>query len=221
MRGRVFLIGGYKKTKYLAGSLITQGFKVVAINSNLEHCQELAEISHLEVFNGDGSMPYVLEDANAHEADLAIALTSRDDDNLVICELCKKKFGVKRTVALISDPKKIDFFYQMGVDIVVCAVSTIASVVEQQAIFDDITTLIPIGQSLVKVTQVYISDSSPAKNRQLRELGLPSQVVVGCVQRGSVSLIPRGETRIFTGDILVLITSDEQELAAVQRLTGK
>jgi trk system potassium uptake protein TrkA len=221
MRGRVYLVGGYKKAKYLAGSMIAQGYRVAAINSSLEHCRELAEIEHLTVFNGDGSMPNVLEDADMGSADIAIALTSRDDDNLVIAELCKKRFYVRRTVALIADPKKTDFFYQMGVDTVVCAVSTIASVIEQQALFDDLTTLIPIGQSLVKVTQVYVTEASPATGKQLRELGLPSQVVVGCVQRGGQSMIPRGETRIMAGDILVLITSDEHELAVVQRLTGR
>ena len=126
MKKRVVLIGGFNKTKFLASSLIKKGYSVTAINSDMEKCRELAEIESLSVFNGDGSKPFILEDANAYNADMAIALTDRDDDNLVISELCKKKFNVKKTVAIISDPQKMKFFYRMGIDSVVCAVTAVA-----------------------------------------------------------------------------------------------
>lgn len=56
--------------------------------------------------------------------------------NLVICELCKKRFHVKKTVALLTDPKKTDFFYKMGIDSVVCAITAITGIIEQQAFVD-------------------------------------------------------------------------------------
>ena len=221
MKSEVFLIGGFNKTKHLANSLIKKGYKVTAINSDNDKCLSMAEIDKLTVFNGDGSKPFVLEDANVYGADIAIALTDRDDDNLVICELCKKKFHVKKTVALITDPKKIDFFYRMGIDSVVCAVSTIASVIEQHAFWDEITTLIPIGENCINVSQVHISESAPAVNKKIKEINLPKQVIVGCLQRGDKSLIPRGDTRIHADDVLVLISSDENETAAMLELTGR
>ena len=220
MKTTVFLIGGFNKTIFLANSLLKKGYDVTVINNDNEKCRLLAEIKKLTVYNGDGSKPFVLEDANIYNADIAIALTDRDDDNLVICELCKKKFHVKRTVAVISDPKKIDFFYQMGIDSVVCAVSTIASVIEQQAFLDEMATLVPIGKGRIKIAQVPISGSAPAVNKKLWEINLPKQVIVGCVLRGEKSMIPRGDTRILAGDVLVLISSDEHETAAVQELTG-
>lgn len=221
MKKRVFLIGGFNKTIFLANSLLKKGYNVTAINNDYDKCHSLAEMEKLTVFHGDGSKPFILEDANAYNADIAIALTDRDDDNLVICELCKKKFHVKRTVAVISDPKKIDFFYRMGIDSVVCAVSTIASVIEQQAFLDEMATLVPIGEGRIKIAQVPISGSAPAVNKKLWEINLPKQVIVGCVMRGEKSMIPRGDTRILAGDVLVLISSDEHEIAAVQELTGR
>ena len=221
MKKRVLLIGGFNKTIFLANSLIKKGYNVTAVNDDYAKCQSLAEIEKLTVFHGDGSKPFVLEDSDAYNADIAIALTDRDDDNLVICELCKKKFHVKRTVAVISDPKKIDFFYRMDVDSVVCAVSTIASVIEQQAFLDEMATLVPIGEGPLKIAQVPISASAPAANKKLWEIDLPRQVIVGCVLRGEKSMIPRGDTRILAGDVLVLISSDEHEMAAVQELTGR
>ena len=221
MKPRVFLIGGFNKTKFLANSLIKKGYAVTAINEDYEKCLSLAEDQKLNVFNGDGSKPFILEDANAYDADMAIALTDRDDDNLVICQLCKKKFRIKKTVAIISDPKKIEFFYRMGIDSVVCSVATIASVIEQHAFMNEMATMVPLGEGRIKVAQIPIPSMAPAVNKKLWEIDLPKQVIVGCVLRGDKSMIPRGDTRILAGDVLILISSDEHEIAAVRELTGR
>lgn len=221
MGKRVFLIGGYQKAQALSASLIKKGFQITIINDNYASCTELAEIDGVIVIHGDGTRPYILEDAGITDADIAIALTRRDDENLVICELCKKKFRVKRTVSLVNDPKKIDFFYRMGVDSVVCAISTITSVIEQQAFMDDITSIMPIGEGRINIAQIPISSSAPATGKKLWELTLPEAVIIGCILRGETTIIPRGDTRIQDGDVLVLISSNNQELSAIQELTGR
>jgi len=221
MKKRVVLIGGFHKTKSLATSLIKKGYYVTAINNNMQNCQSLAEIDKLTVFNGDGSKPFILEDANAYNADIAIVLTERDDDNLVICQLCKKRFHVKKTVALISDPKKTEFFYRMGIDSVVCAISAIAGIIEQQAFLDEMATLVPVGEGRIRIAQVPISQTAPAVDKKLWKLSLPKEVTIGCVLRGDKSMIPRGDTRILAGDILVIISSDEHEMTALKELTGR
>ena len=221
MKTRVILIGGFNRTKSLAVSLIKKGYLVTAINNDINNCRSLAEIDKLTVFNGDGSKPFILEDANVYNADIAIALTDQDDDNLVICELCKKKFNVKKTVAIISDPTKTEFFYRMGIDSVVCAITAIAGIIEQQAFLDDMTTLVPVGNGRIKIAQVPISQTAPAVGKKLMELSLPKDVIIGCMLRGDKSMVPRGDTRILSGDILVIISTDEHETAAVRHLTGR
>ena len=208
-------------TKSLATSLIKKGYRVTVINDDLENCKSLAEIEKLNVFNGDGSKPFVLENANAYNADIAIALTERDDDNLVICELCKKEFNVKKTVAIVSDPKKTEFFYRMGIDSVVCAINAIAGIIEQQAFLDDMTTLVPVGKGRIRIAQIPISQTAPAVDKKLWELSLPKDVIIGCILRGDKSMVPRGDTRILAEDVLVLISTDEHETAAVRELTGR
>lgn len=221
MKTRVLLIGGRNKAKSLASSLINKGYHVTVINDTYEDCMKLAEIEKLTVINGDGTRPFVLEDANAGDADIAIALTSKDEDNLVVCELCKKKFNVKKTVALLTDPKKTDFFYKMGINSVVCAISAITGIIEQQTFMDKIATLVPIGEGRVSIAEVPIPSTAPAVGKKLWEINLPKQVVIGCILRGDLTMVPRGDTRILAGDMLVLISSDKQEMAAIQELTGR
>lgn len=221
MKTNVLLIGGRSKAKSLATSLIRNGYHVTAVNDTYEDCVELAAIDEITVINGDGTKPFVLEDAGAGDADIAIALTSKDEDNLVGCELCKKRFQVKKTVALVSDPKKTEFFYRMGIDCVVCAITTITGIIEQQAFMDKIATLAHIGEGRVSIAEVPISETAPVVGKKLWEIDLPKEVIIGCILRGDATMIPRGDTRILAGDMLVVISSDEQEMAAIRELTGR
>lgn len=221
MKTKVLLVGGRSKAKSLATSLIKKGYQVTVINDTYEDCLKLTEIDKLTVINGDGTRPFVLEDASTGDADIAIALTSKDEDNLVICELCKKRFHVKKTVALLTDPKKTDFFYRMGIDSVVCAITAITGIIEQQAFVDKIATLVPIGEGRVSIAEVPIHGTAPAVGKKLWEINLPKQVIIGCILRGDTTMVPRGDTRILAGDMLVLISSDKQEMAAIKELTGR
>lgn len=221
MKKKVLLIGGRSKAKSLALSLLSQGYKVTAVNESREDCMKLAEIEGLTVIYGDGTKPFILDEADAEECDISIALTPKDEDNLVTSELCKKKFHVKKTVSLVSDPQKTEFFYKMGVDSVVCAISAITSIIEQQAFIDEMTNIISIGTGRVRIVEITIPGDSPAAGKKLWEITLSKDVIVGCILRGDSTLIPRGDTRILAGDTLVVISSNGQEIAAVKELTGR
>lgn len=220
MKGNVLLVGGRSKAKSLAQSLLKKGYRVTVINKDLPDCEKLAENEKLIVIHGDGTKPYVLEDAGAGNVEIAIALTPRDEDNLVICELCKKKFRVSKTLSLLSDPQKTDFFYKMGVDSVVCAISAVTSIIEQQAFMEEMAKAIPIGEGRVQLLEVPITETDPAAQKQVWEINLPKEVIIGCILRRDQTLIPRGDTRILAGDILVLISGNEQEEIAILELKG-
>ena len=216
----ILLIGGRKKCKSLAQDLLKLGYEVTAINDNYEDCQELAKIKGLHVYNGDGTKLYTLDEVNAADCDIAIAITPKDQDNLVACQICKRNFGVKKTVSLVLDPNKIEFFHQMGVDRVVCAISTVTSIIQQQAIVDDMVNIIPVGHDNVQIAEVFIPESSAITDKKLWEIDLPSQVVVGCILRGGECIIPKGNTVIQAKDTLVIIATNGQEIEAVNILTG-
>ena len=218
---RVLLIGGRSKAKSLALSLLSQGYRVTIINNSLEECQLLAEIKNLSVYHGDATKPYVLDEAGAADCDIAIALTSHDQDNLVACQICKRIFHVKKTVSLVSDPQKTEFFHQMGVDSVVCAISAVTSIIQQQAFIDEMINIIPVGYGKVQIVEVPIPGESPVSGKKLWEIDLPKEVVVGCILRRDQAIIPRGDTRVSSGDTLVIIAGNGQELAAIKVLTGR
>lgn len=218
---KILLIGGRSKAKSLAASLIAQGYRVMVINNSREDCAMLAQMKGVAAYYGDGTKPYVLDEAGAAECSMAIALTAQDESNLVACQLCKKKFRVEKTVSLVSDPKKTDFFRQMGVDSVVCAISAVTSIIQQQAFIDEMINIIPVGQGRVQILEVHIPANAPSSDKKLWEIELPKEVIIGCVLRGDQTLIPRGDTRIHEGDNLVVIVRNGQELDAIHALTGR
>ena len=221
MRKNVLLIGGRSKAKSLAYSLEKRGFNVTAVNDNYDDCMMLAENDGIRVVCGDGTKPFILDEVGAYNYDIAICLTPNDEDNLVACELCKKQFHVRKTVALVSDPKKMDFFKQMGVDSVVCAISTITNIIEQQAFIDEMANIIPIGKGQVQIVEVQIPEASPVNGKKLWEITLPKEVIIGCILREEATIIPRGETRILSGDTVVVISGNGQQFEAIKVLTGR
>ena len=221
MKKNVLLIGGKSKAKALALSLNKQGYGVHVVNDDYDLCREIAKIKGVHVICGDGTKPFILDEARASECDFSIALTSKDEDALMASEICKKKFHVKKTVSLLSDPNKKEFFYQMGIDSVVCATQTLTSVIEQQTFIDEMENVIPIDRGQVKMAEVRILEDSPIIDKKLWEITLPKEVIVGCILRGNETIIPRGDTRICLGDLLVVIFDSAREHEVIHELTGK
>ena len=220
MNKQVLIIGGKTQTKSLAESLLMKKYEVTVINEDYHFCKLLSEINGIEVIHGNGGKPYVLEDANVGEFDIAIAMNDSDADNLIIGELCKY-YGVKKVIAVISDPKKTDFFYRMGIDSVVCATTAIAGILEQQAIMDELATIVPIGEGRIRLTEVTVPNDSPIIGETLAAIPFPKNVIIGCILRENGSIVPSGDTRIADNDTLLLITRKEDEGKAIKIITGR
>lgn len=221
MRKRALLLGGFQETRSLAQSLHEMGYRITAVNADSGHCEALRRLGFAAVVRGDATRPEVLREADAWNADLAVALTAREADNLIACQLCKRLFHVRRTVALARDPEKTGFFYKLGVDSVVCAAQSVRGLIEQREFLSGVATLIPIGEGRLNVAEVPISQAAPIAGQKIWEIDLPPEVIIGCILRGEQSIVPRGDTRILAGDVLILIAADRQEMQAVRKLTGR
>ncbi len=217
---RIIMIGGDKTVYFLARQFVEKGSHVTIINRDPNRARELAQQTQALVVLGDGSDVQRLEEAGARRADVVMALTSHDQDNLISCQIAQKMFAVPRTLALVNDPENEDIFRKLGITVAFSATRIIASLIEQQATFDDITTLMPIAEGRINVTDVRLDQYSPAVGKTLLELELTEGSLIAAIIRGEDVLVPRGGTRLQDRDHLILISHPEHEAEDLMTLCG-
>lgn len=217
---RIILVGGDKTVYFLARQFVRRHYHVTIINRDAARGHELAERTKATVVQGEGTDANRLEEAGARQADAVLALTSHDQDNLIVCQIAAKRFGVPRTIALVNDPDNEEIFHNLGVQVAFSATRIIGSMIEQETDFDNITSLMPLAHGRVNVNDVRIDTSSPAVGQSLIELDLAPDSLVACILRRDEVILPRGTTRIQAGDHLVLINYPQNEKHDIEVLCG-
>jgi trk system potassium uptake protein TrkA len=218
---KVILVGSGKQLYFMAREFIAKGHAVVVVCGEAYDAQWIARRLNAIVLHADGSKPSVLEEAGASETDVLIAATPRDADNLVICQIADRQFGVPRTLALVSDPDNLEVFPKLGVKNVVSLTDLVSKLIEDRTAAEEISNLTVMGEGTVNVTELVLPDDSPALGKPLSDSGLPRDALVASVVRGGVAIIPRGDTVLAAGDRLVLVTLPASHGHAVKYLTGE
>lgn len=221
MSMRIIVIGGDEMVYYVARQLMQKKHRVTIINRDEFECQQLVKQTDATVIHGDGSDQAILEDAGARQADVVLALTPYDQDNLVACQIAQKMYGVPRTIALVNDPENEDVFQTLGVTHAFSATRIIATMIEQRTSFDDIKRLIPVGEGQVHIADIELDRESPAVGKSLADLDLSENALVACIIRGDDVVIPRGHNQLQVGDHVLLISQPGYEEDDMRVLTGE
>lgn len=216
----IIIIGGHTQSRSLAEALLLKNNNVTIVSPEMDFCRRLTEINGLNVIFGDGRKPHVLEDADINQYDIAITMYDHDADNLVTCELCKKVYGVRKTVSLVSDIKRKPLFDAMGVDSVISATDMVAATLEQQTVSDQLSRIVPTADGRIRISEIVVSSESNITGMTLNDIPLPDQTIIGCIIRDDEIIVPSGATTLIPGDNILLITRAEKEDEAVKVITG-
>ncbi len=122
---KAIIIGGGKVGYYLAKALLERYYDVLVVEKDKATCQYFANTLDVTVVMGDGSTAAVLKKAGADKCDSVIAVTGEDEVNLVICQIAKKLFDVKKTIAKVNNPKNVETMRLLGVDIAISGIETL------------------------------------------------------------------------------------------------
>jgi trk system potassium uptake protein TrkA len=163
---------------------------------------------------GDACEPYVLEEAKLGQADVIVAATGDDEDNLVISLLAKQEFAVPRVVARVNHPSNEWMFTeQWGVDAAVSPPHILTALVEEAVTVGDVVRLLKLDRSGAALVELTLRRDSTAVGRPMYELRLPlDSAVVAIVREGHV-VIPQPETVMAVGDEVMAIAKPEAEEA--------
>lgn len=210
----IVIAGGGKLGYYLVKTLLPYKHKIAVIERQKELCEKIANQLNVTVVNGDGTNIEHLTECMVNKADIFIAVTGKDEDNLIACQLAKKNFGVSRTISRVNNPKNITVFEKLGVNIAVSSTSIIADLIEQEVDYTGMKTLMKLKDGKITLSELLVTPDSPARDKSLKEIELPSNCLLISVIRDDTVIIPNGFTVLQVGDYVVAASSlkDQQLL---------
>lgn len=207
----IIIAGGGKVGVNLARELYESGHEVAMIEQDPARAVVLSGKLDCQVFVGDSSTHDVLESAGASRARVFVAATGSDQDNLIACQVAKKVFGVTKTIARASNPKNEEVMARLGVDSTVSSTSIIQQVIERELPTVRIKTLLSLQSGAFQILEYPLDAASPAAGHALREISLPNESNVIAVLRSSKLVVPRGETKLEDGDVVVALVNAAEE----------
>ena len=207
----IIVAGGGKVGFYLARALIAQGHEVLVIEKDRARVNEIANELGNVVQRGNADEASVLADAGGNRADVVVAVTGDDEDNLVICQVAKRRFNVARTVARINNPANEYIFRLLAIDATVSSTEVILSIIEQEIPSESLVPLLRLRNTDVEIVEATLPPGSPLDGLALRDLDLPAESIIAVVIRGGDPIFPGGGTTLRAGDEVIALTRSTHE----------
>ena len=207
----VIVVGGGKVGYYLTNQLLSEGHEVLLLEKDRSRQAMLAEQMGEVVVQGDGCEVRIMSEAGFGRADVIVAVTGDDEDNLVICQMAKRKFQAPRTVSRVNDPDNLVLFQKLGIDTTVSSTQIIFNLLDQQIETGEIIPLAALKNGNIEIVAITVSERSPVLGRNVKDLPLPGDALIISVVREEHALLPQGDVRFENGDtVIAMVVADEE-----------
>ena len=218
----IIIAGGGRVGYYLTKALLNEGHEVLVIEKNAVVYEAFVEEMGSICIRGDGCEAATLEEVGTGRADMLVAVTGDDEDNLVACQVARHKFNVPRTIARLRNPRRELLFKKLGVDVTVSSTQIILEVIEHEVPTHPLTDLLSIEDKGMEIVNVKILPESTTVGKPVKQLSLPKESKLALViSKERKPRMPTANTILQAGDEIIAITSPEAEEALRTALTGK
>jgi trk system potassium uptake protein TrkA len=209
----IIVVGGGRVGYYLTKALLNEGHEVLVIEQSPAICEAVNDELGSICFRGDGCEVASLEEIGTGRADMLIAVTGDDEDNLVSCQVAKHKFNVPRTIARIRNPMNETLFKKLGIDVTISSTNIILEHIEEEVPTHPITHLFEIRDKGLEIVEVKIPPGSTTIGKTVKEISLPQGSVLSLIiRKARKPIVPTGSTVIQSEDqIIALIDSESEE----------
>jgi trk system potassium uptake protein TrkA len=215
----IIIGGGGDIGYYLTKSLLGQGHEVLLLEKSAIRYLALNEELGQAVVRGDACEAKTMEEVGASRADVVIAVTGDDEDNLVICQMAKKRYKVGRTIARLNNPKHTELFQRLGIDITVSPTRAILSLIEAELPSSRYVPLMTLKSAGLEIIELRIPAGSPIAGKMLRDINLPRTGNIALIIRDKQFITPTAETQLMPNDEIFALVNREGE-EALRRAFG-
>lgn len=216
------IVGGGGKVGYHLTRALLPDHEVLVIEENPQRVEFIAEeLGSDVIMQGDACDAATMERAGMQRADLVVAVTGEDQDNLTLCQIAKAKFNVARAVARINNPQNESLFRRLGIDSTVSATTLIMGHIEQELPWQGMIPLLTLGGFNLEIVEVKVPREAGTVGKQVRQLLLPQgSLLCLVIDSQGTPRLPAPDTTIHAEDILVAATSIEDQDALRNALTA-
>jgi len=214
----VLIIGGGKVGLNTARQLLQLGHEIALVEQRKTRYDLVAQwLGDDALVFGDGTEVWVLEKAGIGRADLVVAVTGDDEDNIIISQVAKLKFGVPKVVARVNNPFNQPTFDLLGVENTVCATTAMLNLIMHELPTHKFVHLLSLKREQVEVVELEVGENSPFAHTYVQDIALPEGVVLAAIVRAGHALVARGSTEILPGDYVMCLLppGKEKELIRV------
>ncbi len=206
----IIVVGGGRLGYHLLKALLNEGHEVLLLEKNDRICRTIIEEMGSVCYRGDGCEAATLAEVGAGRADMLVAVTGDDEDNLVSSQVAKHKYNVPRTVARIRNPQNEALFKKLGIDTVVSVTPILLEAIEREIPTHPLTSLLTIEEKDLVIVDVKIPAGSSTAGKAVKELSLPGEakLVLVIPQEGNPH-VPSVATVLKEGDQVIAVTSSE------------
>ena len=217
----IIVIGGGQLGYHLTKALLAENHEVLLIENDAKTSQKLIDELGSVAVRGDGCEASVLAKAGTIRADMLVAVTGDDADNLVACQVAKHKFAVPRTIARVRNPRNESLFRKLGVDVTVSSTNLILEHIEHEMPSHPLMHLMVMHDRRLEIVEVTIPAGSASVGKKIKDLALPAETVLSLiVHHGQKPTIPGPDTIISDEDQVIAIAPAEAEDSLRSILTG-
>jgi trk system potassium uptake protein TrkA len=219
----VAIAGAGNVGQFIAADLLAAGHQVTMIEKDPAVVEAARPgLEDAEWFPFDACEVLSLVMAGLAHADVVVAATGDDEDNLVISLLAKQEFAVPRVVARVNNPKNHALFTEAwGVDVAVSTPHILRSLVEEAVTVGSMVRVMQFEQGHVALHAVTLADESPSVGRTLRDLALPVDAAAVAVVREGHVVVPKEETVFAGGDEVLVVAAEGSESYVREVLVGE
>ncbi|MHB0977029.1 MAG: potassium channel family protein [Candidatus Aquicultorales bacterium] len=215
------IVGGGKVGYNLSEILIEMGNEVMLIERRQTRYAFLKERLEESVMYGDGTELYVLEQAGIERADIVIAVTGDDEDNIIVSQLARDKYEVQKTISRVNNPRNQQTFDLLNIAPTVSSTASILSLIEHEVVPERLVHLLTLKEQNLEIVEASITDRSPGKDKQVNAVDLPEGVLIISILRGTQSIVPSGQTVLKEGDRVLAVLAPGMVEDFCQRLVDK
>jgi trk system potassium uptake protein TrkA len=207
----VIVIGAGRVGYYLSKKLLSEGHEVLLMEKDRRRHALLSEELGDTIMQGDGCEVRIMEDAGFGRADVIVAVTGDDEDNLVICQMAKMKFSIPKTCARVNNPANLALFEKLGIDTAVSSTQIIYNLLEQQIEPGEIIPLGALKNGNIEVVAITVSKKSPVLGRTIKDLPLPGDALIISVVRKESAIVPQADTQFEVDDTVIAMALADNE----------